>query len=270
MKTTILSLLAVLTVAALAACSQPPPGCQVSAFAPYAAKYAQTTADDGSPCSGMAGDQLGMSSYSPKNKEGTAEDLTKVSMAIRTLALGSLVANAVKDTTSGDNPFAFGAFKSAIPDANDICSPTLASSHQVLDAIPADDAGTPNDPTDDIPGQDAVDIQEDWNDVGVYVTAAAEGTQVKAHYKITDNVAGCSAEYDVLALFPAVDCSDEDADGNLIANEDFCSPVAIPDKGIAVGSGISPDFPTKCEPIGGTFLCVLDADPSKASLPILK
>jgi len=290
MKTTASRTLIALAVSALAAaaltaaatgCAQPPPGCVVSTsvpFAlPYAAQYKQTSADDGSACSGFKGDQIGMSPYTAANKDRTAPDLSKVSMGMRTLRLGTLAANAeangVKDSTDGDSPTAFGPFKSAFPDANDICTPTLDPAKQVLAEVPGSDSGTPDDTSDDVPTQPATDLEEDWSDVQVYVTAAVAGTQVSGHYTYKDNSEGCQAEYDVLAVFPAVACGDTDEDGNVTPNIDFCSPVAIPDKGIVVGSGINPDFPTKCEDLGDAgapnFMCVIDAAPG-TKLPILK
>ena len=273
------TVLVVTSFAALSAgCAQQAPGCQVSNSLAYAGKYAQTAGATDAPCGGIKGDQLGFGSYNPVNKEG-APDLSKASLAIRSDRLGELVANAdangITDTTKGDAPFAFGDFKQAFPDANDLCEPKeMASAHQVLPLVPGDDGGTPDDATDDIPPQDPVDFSETWTGVQVFVTAAAEGTEVKGHYAIHDELAQCDAEYDVLALFPAVDCTSEDADGNTVGDDLLCSAVAIPEKGIAVGSGISPDVSTKCEDIGPAgspqFFCLLDADPTTATLPVPK
>ena len=352
---TIITALSAIVVVLVSSCAQPPPGCQVSSSAAYTAKYAKTAGDG--VCGALLGDQLGMASYNPPNKDGTAPDLSKVSLAIRTNHLGTLVATAhdqgVDDTTAGDKPHSFGPFTTGIPDA-DICTPSkLDPAHQVLAALPGD-VGDPEDPDDDIPSQAAVDTTEEWTGVKVYVTAAAIGTQLKGHYKITDNVAGCSAEYDVLAVFPAVSCEEVVPDGapldlasiddnvdhtvtivtapaNTLAvgdafeiagtdndqssfdgpytvasidaatntivtaeidpfdgdepdpavlntgtlqklksqgNPDLCSADAIPEKGIAVGSGISPDFPVVCDP--DLLACALNADPTTGTFPVLK
>lgn len=53
-----------------------------------------------------------------------------------------------------------------------------------------------------------------------------------------------------------------------VANPSYCSPVAIPEEGLATGSGISPDFPVVCDP--ELLMCVLNANPSEASLPVLQ
>lgn len=350
-------LVVVLPLASVASsCGQPPVSCTVSTFAGYAAKY-QLVEGTG-VCAERTGDILGLAAYNPAERgqyDNVVPNLDQVSLAVRTTALGALAAFAkdegVEDTTEGNKPHAFGPFTSAFPQ-NDICTAELEPARLQLPAIELDPEQDPEDPDDDIE-QDAVALSETWEDVQVYVTAANLGTQMKGRYTVTDDEAGCSATYDVLAVFPAVHCEDIVPSGNPVdiasiddeegadltvrvvtaaphglaegdtidiagvdddelsfdgtytvaevidattfvtaeqdpfdgddpdptgvdvgtvqklasqANELYCSAVAIPEEGIAVGSGISPDFPVVCDP--DLLLCVLNANPSDAAFPV--
>jgi hypothetical protein len=334
-------------------CAQPPVACVVSTFTAYAATY-QLVQSEGDPsCAELAGDSLGMAAYNPSQPDSALPDLSRVSMAIRSDHVGARVARAaaegIVDEAEGHAPHAVGPFASSVP-VDGICTPTLAPVAQALPAL-GSDLGDPEDPDDDVRAQAAMDVTEQWSDVQVYVTAKALGTQMKGRYVFTDAALGCSATYDVLAVFPAVPCDEVVADGEdldiesiddnadhlvevttaaphglaagdaievagvdddarsyegsytvgtvtsptsfvteevdpddgddpdpasdrgtvrklrTVANEDLCSAVALPDKGLAFGSGISPDFPVVCDP--ALFLCVLDAEPS-APFPVLK
>ena len=265
MKTLIPSSLPLL-LALAAGCSQPPVECTVGRYYPYAAKYKLTAGEGAGECAELVGDVIGMSAYNPANEDGSAPDLSKGSFAMRTGFVGGLVATAdewgVVDENDEHDPFALGIWKSVFPD-NDLCTPKgddVSDVIQDLPEVPADE-GDPEDPDDDFDGQAATTLREEWSEVKFYVTAAAPGTQMSAHYKLTQDT--CEAEYDVLAVYAAAYC--EDANGE--PDDDYCKPDPNPEKGIAYGSGINPDFPVKCDP--DLLLCVLDAQPG-AKLPVLK
>ena len=336
------------------ACSQPPVSCTVSTFTGYAAKY--QLVDGTGSCAERDGDIVGMASFNPAIKDAdgnTVPNLNVVSLAIRTETLGAAVARAAEegivDTIEGHAPHAAGVFASPVPQ-DDLCTAELSEVIQQLPVVPGVDDEA-EDPDDDVPEQPALDVRESWTDLQVYVTAAALGTQAKARYTVTDDVEGCTATYDVLAVFPAVFCDDvtigepldiasiddsgadntvvittatahglavgdaidvadvddtelsydgsysvaevidettirtaeiDPFDGDdpdpagtagtivkvtTVPNQDFCSAVALPEKGIATGTGISPDFPVVCDP--ALFMCVLDGAPSTAAFPVL-
>lgn len=256
-----------------AGCTQPPVACTVSAAMPYTGKYKLTAGADNGPCAELPGDALGFGAYNPQNPDGKP-DLSRVSMAVRTTFLGSLVAHAAEygvfDEAEGHAAHAFGAFESGLPDSNGICRPEeLSAVVQDLPAVAADE-GDPEDPEDDIPEQPATSVQETWTGVEVYVTAANAGTQVRGHYALEQD--GCTAEYDVLAVFPQVWCGDEDSipdaddDDDNEPDDTLCAADAHPLLGY--GSGISPDFPVKCDP--DLLFCVIDADPSTETFPVMK
>ena len=101
--------------------------------------------------------------------------------------------------------------------------------------------------------QPATSVKYEWSNVRVYDTAAATGTQFTADLAYTQD--GCTAQYHVFAVYPAVSC---DA-GDGTPNEALCSSEANPDAGMATGSGISPDVPITCDP--DLLLCVLTKEP---------
>ena len=237
---------------ALSACSQRPVPCSVGRAVPYAAKYKAVSTEgacDGVAAAGLAGDQVGVTAYNAEG-DGGLPDTSVVNVAIRTTFLGGPVAAAsdrgVVDEADGHSPTAIGAFSSDVPDDNGFCTAeTLTATQQELPALPEDaDA--------ELDAQDAVSVSETWSGVSFYVDAAALGTQMKGRYVVTED--GCTATYDVMAVYPAASC--EGADG--AADDAACADPA---------TGISPDFPLVCDP--ELLLCVLDSDVDGA-LPVLK
>jgi hypothetical protein len=104
----------------------------------------------------------------------------------------------------------------------------------------------------------AKSVKYEWTNLEIYVTAAAQGTQFQGDLKYTED--GCSIDYHVVGMWPGIDCTVYDMDGNPTdqGDEDACNPCAEPDKGRVAGSGISPEFPTKCQPLAdGLHYCVL-------------
>lgn len=83
----------------------------------------------------------------------------------------------------------------------------------------------------------------EWSNLQFYVTAGAPGTQFTGDLKYTED--DCTIEYTAIGLWPAVACG----------SDDDCNPCANPDAGLTIGSGINPDFPTKCDTDFG--YCVL-------------
>jgi hypothetical protein len=152
---------------------------------PFAAKYIPqgAAAPAGSTCA-SPGQALALSSYDPPNA-------ARPSLAIA-------VSDITTYPTDGSAPaIAAGEFteKQANP-ANSTCSaPTLTALK----------SGT---------------LTYTFSNVDVYVSAANQGTQMKADLTIADT--GCSASYKVLGLWPEVECESNDDCGE--------------------GSGINPDL----------------------------
>lgn len=85
--------------------------------------------------------------------------------------------------------------------------------------------------------------QYTWKTFEVLNTARVPGTLFRATLDYT--LDGCTDGYEVVGLWPRTSCSD-DAD---------CDPVARPDAGRVIGSGINPEFKPRCDTTAG--LCVL-------------
>lgn len=74
-----------------------------------------------------------------------------------------------------------------------------------------------------------------WKNLKFYTTAAAPGTQFSGDLTYTED--DCTIEYAAVGVWPGIPCG-SDAD---------CAPCANPDAGLTIGSGLSPDFPIKCD-----------------------
>jgi len=123
---------------------------------------------------------------------------------------------------------ATGNFTTELPNAQNICeAPTLS----------AIDLG---------------DIKYQFKNVQVYTTAAANGTQMSGEVTIVQ--AGCSAEFTFISIAPAIHCDGENAAGDTVPDASLCDPNPNVEEGRAFGSGINPDFPTRCDDT--SFLCV--------------
>jgi hypothetical protein len=61
---------------------------------------------------------------------------------------------------------------------------------------------------------------------------------------------GCSATFKAIGMYPAIDCSaDDPTTPEFETDPTVCNPNPDPDQGRVFGSGINPDFPTRCEPM---------------------
>lgn len=247
----------VLAGAALSSCGQPRVRCFTS-IGPYAATFTPTGGSG--PCAELKGDVLGLASYNPPRADGLP-DLEQATLAIGVRALGALAERAaaagVVDETEGHARVARGAFPTMEPNEDDLCVvPEMEPAHLAFPALPAvvDDEGNEVEPA-----QPATDVRYAFSDLRFYVTAGTRGQQMKAKLEYTEN--GCTATYDVLAVFPAVNCTGEDGG----PDDAWCDPGPNATNG-GVGSGIQPEFPTTCDP--ELLLCVLA--PQGDAFPVLQ
>ena len=291
----LLAATALASSASVVACSQANVQCQAAHSGQnlgFAAKYYPVGAPG--TCA-IKGDEIGFETYHPPGggDDGTQPDFSVPSgVALKTTAMGLLIASKAKvgstdpdgknvENSDGSHvlakhpAYSLGKFATVEP-VNDFCevvAPKPAEqSFPPVEAVPPD----PKDPDDTgVPAAPAMSVKYEWSDVKVYVTAAAQGTQFSGHLKYTENAdATCSAEYDVVGVWPPVPCGvDKEVDDGMggmktitVPEASLCCPTADPLGGRVTGSGINPDFPVKCDP--DLLLCVLDTnDPSK--LPVL-
>lgn len=240
-----------LLLAVASACEQPPADCTTGHGA-FAAKY---TLKEGSKqgtgaCDALKGEKIGLEKYNPSQADDPKrQDLTKALLRIRPHALGDLANQAAEADVSieGQELTSLGDFVSTTPDENNVCTVPVMTPAGIQ--IPA---GSP------IP---EADIEYTWNNVRIYVSPAYPGTQMTA--TLTYREGGCTAQYSVLGLWPAVGCEATDDMGNGLGTPDdtLCDPIANPAEGRDIGSGINPDFRANlaCDP--DLLLCVLKAAP---------
>jgi len=200
----------------------------------YAVKYLPTGSPTGS-CAANKGEIIGVEKYDDLDAQKKNPD-TKSIVAIRPSGLvdqegpGQGASGGVADLKT----IAQGPLKDVDPDANNVCTaPTLAEVHDQV-------GGTP--------------LSYTFSNVRFFVTPRVPGTQFSAQldYVGTDN---CKATYNVLGVYPATTCGDENGQ----PQDSLC---ALPgDNG-----QINPDFKVKCDP--DLLLCVLDSNTT--TLPVLK
>jgi hypothetical protein len=246
-----------------ASCTQPRMNC-TTAHSTYAAKYTLKSGDPNSPCGALPGDFIEMQTYFATGGLNGTPKFSEPSLAIRTGT--SVAANIIPDDygagygpDGGPVPIpgytydyyvanALGKFAAGVPDDDDFCTakdmmPSVVSTPELPSYMIPDDPATMDvDETETVPATPATTMRHEWTKARWLVSPDAQGTQFDGTVKFV--VDGCTAEYDVIAVSPAVSCEkDED-----------CA---------AEGIGINPDFAVVCDL--GIGACV----PSKA-LPAYK
>ncbi len=226
---------------------QPKPACPVG-HGGFAAKY--TLKSGTGPCAELKGDIIGVERYFKKTDDG------KSAIAITTSTVGAHVRAAQDEerdvTATTKSLAAFGEMRAEAPDDTDFCYvDTLSNTSASIAALPSEalpDGGM----TDALPAET---YSETWSNVKIYATANAAGTQLTGDYKLTAD--GCTATYGVEAIWPVVECEDEDgnADNKLCQNSTDPSGHVVPACGSS-GACLNLDFKTKCDP--DLKLCVND------------
>jgi hypothetical protein len=239
-------------------CDQPKPKCAAGRGA-FIAVYKPVS---GPPsCADLKGEKLGFATYNPVGPDEGKPNLNVASIAIESESLGTLVDTAAgagaadKDPTH--KPYGLGFFSTSEPEGDFCVVPTLTVATQSIPEVKAD-------PDNEIEASPATIVSYGWSNVRLYVTSAAQGTQFTADLTLTTDGVACG--YKVLGMYPYVDCSKPNpADKKKpLTDEGACAPDADEDAGRPTGSGINPDFPTRCDP--DLFACVLTKD----VLPALK
>jgi len=259
---------AVATGFAVPGCDQPKIQC-TSGHGEFAAKL--TLVNGTGACAGLKGAKYGVQSY-VKGMAGERPTFDKPPVAIKADEIGQLLAEYEQEVADEKQLSSTGDFADVEPDSLGFCKVNQMSvATLMLAAKPAsvDMMGKM------IPALPAVSLRYEWSDLKFFVSAGAPGTQFTAKLKYTKD--GCTAEYDVVGLAPAVGCeltaTVTGADGKPMTmatgmpDDTLCSPCADIGKKRARGSGISPDVETVCDP--GALLCVpKKAPPSLLATPI--
>lgn len=163
-----------------------------------------------------------------------------------------------------DGPlYAFGALDAARPDDRDRCAIT-ALEPAVLNVPPlaavADDPSTMADET--AAAEPAVALRAEWTNLSFLVTTAYPGVQFTGTLRHTKD--GCTVTYKATGVFAnnRATCATDDPTAPFYRAEGYnpalCDPEPDFAQGIAVGSGINPDFPVACDP--ASRLCLLQGE----------
>ncbi len=254
-----------------ASCTQPKVLCNVASGA-YAVQYFPKEA--GSDCLMLPGELVGMTIYHPPTEDEKTFDTSKTQVAVQALSVGQLADQAAEFDIGGGKPgqpqYSIGDYSSK-PDDNDFCvAGGLSPAEQyVPETAYTDEEGNPQ-----IFPETRMAYQ--WNNLEVYYTYAAPGSaatgEVTITREVTDPMTGtkdlCTVHYIANALYPAVGCEGTDGDGNPNGAPDDtkCCPVADLANGRTFGSGISPDFRVKCDPV--RLMCTLDWRPGEVFPPM--
>jgi hypothetical protein len=203
----------------LAACNiqQPTAGCIVQDSASWIATY---TKKEGQPtCAKPApvGELVGVFKFSDPEKENSN---------LLTLRPAGLASRGARDPGDTTLQTASGALPSE-PDSEFFCTAAAMSDASVTAASSST--------------EDATQITYKFSKVQVYSNPRAPGTQMKADLAYTRD--GCTAEYQMNAMWPAIACDPADTDP-----AHNCGP----------GSFINPDFKVKCHET--LKICVLDGE----------
>lgn len=238
-------------------CQQPKTLC-TTAHLYYAAKY-ELKSGDPMTCGRFKGDVLGMNTYFATGGLNGTPKFTEPSMAIRAQYAGLVFEHAQFYSDQNGEPVAvpgleddpkdpddydhmanaLGDFDRAEPDDDDFCfAEKVGPARLELPELPeippipevVDDPMTPEDESapevPGIPATPATSIVYEWSDAKWLVSANYQGTQFEADLKFTED--GCTAEYHVVAVAPAIGCQ----------SDDDCT---------TAGVGINPDFAVKCD-----------------------
>ncbi len=245
------------------AIEQPASGCilqDASVYAWQAAYIPKTEADAAKTCGQLKGEQLGVWKYAnPKATDADRANNTAAIFAIRPRRLAQLTRGSYTyDTTEidpktgkpkpktvtvtrvpqdkWDDATAVSSTLSSAPDANDFCKATGFSQAAItVEAV----ANEVNPAKVELP---AASRTYQYGDVEIYVNPSAPGTQLRGTLTYTEG--DCTAEYNVMALWPSVGCEVGATD---------------PALSCGVGSGVNPDFDAVCVAgigLNGTAACV--------------
>jgi hypothetical protein len=266
-------------------CEQPEIECTATQGA-FAAQFRLVEGEGA--CAELAGDVIGLRIFNPPAADGSGPDFDRTSLGIQAESFGLLELDAVE---AGVDPgelthqlYALGAFTSPTPDAQHLCYvPELSQAELDLPqvgelggagggggsggagggggngggsgggGIGGAGMGGGGGETEE-PALPATSRSMTWENVQIYVTAAAPGTQLTADLTYVED--GCTATYEVVAVFPAVYCGSPNDEGDDVADDKLCETEADPEGGLEYGSGINPDFPRRCHP--DLLLCVID------------
>ncbi|HSN99182.1 MAG TPA: hypothetical protein VLS89_12895 [Candidatus Nanopelagicales bacterium] len=188
-------------------CSQPKPECNVGSASAYGyvANVTLVSGDaDCNPAYATGFEEVGMQVYNPTDGSGKLPDTSRKLVALQTLTIGGYAQNAI-ELDEATVPYSLGEYTDILPNEENICTATGLTTARIVQPVVPGTAGAGGVPPNE---QDPADIQIEWSDVSWYVTTANLGNQAEGTFTYTDNLAGCSATYKALMMWPIVSCED--------------------------------------------------------------
>jgi hypothetical protein len=226
---------------------QPEPRCATT-LNTFAAKY-ELVSGTGA-CAELPGEVLGAMTFVVDPRD-PGDGL--FSLAIQSAGVGDLIAAgeaadpAVQDTDATHHPYGFGKFTEKTPSGDGVCRVSSFTPAQLdLAEIPAPPVEPPEPPGDAIP---ATQIGYQWSNLRLAVSAASHGNEWAADLSYTRD--GCTAQYRVHAVAPAVSCDD----GSGTADPSLCAREA------AIAQGVHPSLASRLSCDEGLLSCVLADEP---------
>lgn len=232
------------TAGLLSGCgTQPSAGCivQDSSFANWIGKY--TLVSGTGACSTLKGESIGVWKYvDPTATDAQRAAGTAAKLALRPRGAANLMAatfrqpGAAADSTvprknpAGENlaPQLATSLSETFadePDAEGFCAAGNLSVQTIEAAQVVNSAGEP------VATYPAATVTYAYKNIEVYASPSAPGTQLRGNLTYTRD--GCTAEYEVWGMWPAVGCSPGSTDPATSCGE---------------GSTINPDFAVTCDP----------------------
>jgi hypothetical protein len=262
-------------VAGLAAsCSDQPRIKCTAGHGPFAVVYTHAGGDTGcvpgyDPTAQYGGEQVGVEAYNYPLPGNTNLDPNRGSLGMQSIDLTDRIHQRPTPDTAR-KPYSLGDWGSSEPGPDDFCRvPSMNEAEQHLAFVPAVPPGP--DGGGGAAAIPAENIKYSWTNVRFYATASSTGAQLIADLTYSRAVGTpdggapgdpgspppCTETVKAVGLWPVAHCEHDD-NPDLI-DETKCSPEPDNSKGRPLGSGISPDLATKCDPV--LKLCVLQRDP---------
>jgi hypothetical protein len=261
-----------LVLAAGDCADQAEPDCTVPASGHFATRL--EVIDNPQGCPVEAGIVIGTRPYYVLDEKGDVDYDRPFKVAIQTEEMGAAYQRVeenpgrlppgVAPEALLDGPlYAFGALDAPRPDDRDYC--TITSLAPAVLNLPelaavADDPATEADEA--VAAEPALALRAEWTDLTFLVTTAYPGVQMTGTLKYTKN--GCTITYKATGVFAnnTATCATDDPTAPYYRAEGYnpalCDPEPDFSQGIAVGSGINPDFPVACDPV--SRLCLMQGE----------
>jgi hypothetical protein len=215
----------------------------INGILPYAVHFTLVGTPTGMGCGDLTFDEMGAQKYLPPGEK-------VATVALRLGAIGQAIEDGRADPADPDakKVNAIGSITTLYPVSAKCTINNFSAAEQAFEASSID-KDLPDGGTETVPLAPYT-VKYQFGDLTFGETTTVPGTVFEGTATYTlDN---CTANYKIDGLWPSISCDD----GNGNPDPQACVATADLDAGRAVGSGINPDFKTKCDPV--SLHCRLD------------